>query len=204
MLLSALQEDLDILEAESGREAIEQLQQNPDIELCLLDLTLRGESGLDVLPVLKRTNQKVVIVVVSGDERPTTIHSALAAGAMGYIPKTVSPVVMCHALRLILAGGIYLPKQLIEYQLQNSQDETVDSIKSFHQGLTTRQLDVLHGLSKGWSDRVICQHLKISENTLKGHLAAIYRILDVRNRTQAVIAASNLGISADLGSKTIN
>ncbi|MBI3229140.1 MAG: response regulator transcription factor [Burkholderiales bacterium] len=196
LLLGAMQRDLEILEADSCGEALALMQQHLDIRLCLIDLTLRGENGMSVIALLKDINPAVVTVIVSGDERPATIVAALDAGAMGYVPKSVSPEIMVQALQLVLAGGIYLPSSLLESNQQQSESE--ESADSKLVGLTERQLQVLQCLLRGWPNKLICRDLNISDNTLKGHLAAIYRTLDVKSRTQAVIAAGRLGLRVGL------
>jgi DNA-binding NarL/FixJ family response regulator len=195
MLLSALQHDLEILEAESCQEATAMMHLHSDIRLCLVDLRLRDENGMHVLAVLKEVNPAIIAVVVSGDEAPDSIYAALDAGAMGYVPKSVSPPIMVQALKLVLAGGIYLPPSLLAFKRQDRQ-QTLPPNGA--QELTARQREVLQGLLRGWPNKLISRHLDISDNTLKGHLAAIYRILEVRSRSQAVIAASLQGFVVGL------
>jgi DNA-binding NarL/FixJ family response regulator len=196
LLLGAMQRDLDILEADSCGDALQLMQQHHDIRLCLIDLTLRGENGMSVIALLKEINPAVVTVIVSGDESPATIYAALDAGAMGYVPKSVSPEIMVQALQLVLAGGIYLPPSLIDAKRQESDASDGSNVK--FSDLTERQLQVLQCLLRGWPNKLICRDLNISDNTLKGHLAAIYRTLDVKSRTQAVIEAGRMGLKVVL------
>jgi DNA-binding NarL/FixJ family response regulator len=190
LLLGAMQRDLDILEADSCGDALQLMQQHHDIRLCLIDLTLRGENGMSVIALLKDINPAVVTVIVSGDESPATIYAALDAGAMGYVPKSVSPEIMVQALQLVLAGGIYLPPSLIDAKRQE---------RDAGDGSTAKFSDqVLQCLLRGWPNKLICRDLNISDNTLKGHLAAIYRTLDVKSRTQAVIEAGRMGLKVVL------
>lgn len=193
LLLAALQQDLIILEADCCHAAMAHMQQHADIHLCLVDLHLRNEDGISMLEVLKSHRPEIIAVVVSSDESPTTIYAALDAGAMGYVPKSVNPSVMVQALRLVLEGGIYLPSTLIEFKSQDKR-----AVLSGTAAMTLRQQEVLQGLLRGWPNKTISRHLDISENTLKGHLAAIYRILEVKSRSQAVIAAARHGFKAGL------
>lgn len=194
LLLGAMQRDLEILEADTCAEALSLMREHLDIQLCLIDLTLRGENGMDVIGALKEINPNVVAVIVSGDESPAKIYEALDAGAMGYVPKSVSPEIMVQALQLVLAGGIYLPPSLIENSRQASEEASISKKLS---ELTERQRQVLHCLLRGLPNKLISRDLQISDNTLKGHLAAIYRTLDVKSRTQAVIEAGRLGLRVD-------
>jgi DNA-binding NarL/FixJ family response regulator len=196
LLLRALQRDLTILEASSCQEALDLLTTNLDIELCLIDLSLRGESGMQVITALKEINPKVITVIISGDERPSIIHAALDAGAMGYVPKSVSPEIMVSALQLVLAGGIYLPSVLIRPH-HNNNVKVMPPEDNNALDLTERQTQVMQCLLRGWSNKLICRDLNISDNTLKGHLYAIYRNFGVGNRAQAVIEASKRGLKVE-------
>lgn len=195
LLLVAMQRDVVILEADSCGDALSLMREHLDIQLCLIDLALRGENGLDVIGALKEMNPNVVAVIVSGDESPAKIYEALDAGAMGYIPKSVNPDVMVQALQTVLAGGIYLPPAL----LRNSRAASDHASMSEELNeLTERQRQVLHCLLRGLPNKLISRALHISDNTLKGHLAALYRTLNVKSRTQAVIEAGRLGVLVDL------
>lgn len=191
LLLGSMQQDLEILEADSCQEALTVMHQHLDIRLCLIDLTLRGENGMTVIALLKDINPEAVTVIVSGDERPATIHAALEAGAVGYVPKSARPEIMVQALQLVLAGGIYLPPSLLKDVPEKNHAREAE-VKPLD--LTERQFQVMQLLLRGWPNKLICRDLNISDNTLKGHLAAIYRTLDVSSRTQAVIEAGRRGL----------
>lgn len=200
LLLGSMQRDLEILEADSCQDALAMMRQHQNIELCLIDLSLRGENGMQVIQLLKEINPAVITVIVSGDERPATIRAALEAGAMGYVPKTVSPEIMVQALQLVLVGGIYLPPSLLQAAPEEMEGgiETGGGDNGTVIELTERQVQVLQCLLRGWPNKLICRDLNISDNTLKGHLGAIYRSLNVNNRTQAVIEAGKRGLKVDI------
>jgi DNA-binding NarL/FixJ family response regulator len=188
MLLAPLQEDLTILECGTTAEALALVQAHPDIRLCLLDLSLRGSSGEDAINALREALLGIVIVVISADESPATVYRVLDLGVMGYIPKSVSVEIMTQALKLVLAGGIYLPSSLMEGRRQTGPAPGSET------PLTARQHQVLQCLLRGWPNKLISRHLCLSENTVKTHLSAIYRHLRVTTRSQAVVAARRLGI----------
>lgn len=200
LLLGSMQRDLEILEADSCQDALALMREHQNIELCLIDLSLRGENGMQVIQLLKEINPAVITVIVSGDERPATIRAALEAGAMGYVPKTVSPEIMVQALQLVLVGGIYLPPSLLQAAPEELESgmETGSADNGTVIELTERQVQVLQCLLRGWPNKLICRDLNISDNTLKGHLGAIYRSLNVSNRTQAVIEAGKRGLKVDI------
>ena len=182
MLLATIGQDAVCLEAPTIAEALTLIAQHADIELCLLDLVLKHERGFDAIGQIKALSSSIAIVVVSGAEDSATIRSCIDAGAMSYIPKSVAPEVLTHALQRVLTGAVYLPEQVAS-TLEN--DLTVGS-------LTPRQQQVLQGLSRGLPTKLIARELSLSEHTVKDHIAGIFQALGVRNRTEAVIKASQL------------
>lgn len=183
--------NLTLLPAGSMAEALEVLRTNPDVPLALLDLGLPDSQGLDSLTRLRDAAPLVTAVVLSADERRETIIAAIEAGAAGFIPKTAQGSVLDDALRLVLDGGVYVPRQALDAGgvragAALSPAATLD--------LSPRQLDVLRLLIEGKSNKLICRELNLSESTVKTHLGAIFRRLDVNSRTQAVLAAARLGL----------
>jgi DNA-binding NarL/FixJ family response regulator len=141
--------------------------------------------------------------VLSGYEDPAIMRSALERGVLGFIPKAYSPEVMLSAVRLVLAGGVYVPPMMLtalppgivagvapmrggEPRSSGASSQTLEHLRSV---LTERQVEVLQLLSQGKPNKLIGRSLGISEGTVKIHLAAIFRALNVRNRTEAVVAA---------------
>ena len=129
------------------------------------------------------------IVILSASNQQSDIQRALNAGAMGYIPKESTSSVMLNALKLILAGGIYVPPTLAK-----QINQKVNQSDSIGNDLTPRQLQVLKMVIQGHSNKVIAAELNISEATIKMHVTAILRSLGVSNRTQAAMMAEKLGL----------
>ena len=190
-------------------------QVSDDLALALIDLSMPGAEGLSHVQEVHRRHPELPIIVLSGHEDPITMRQALDSGAMGYIPKAYSPDVMLSAVRLVLAGGVYVPPMMIAGALGGvaptppARPTTAGlaaeplalpaSDLPFHpsrHALTERQVEVLHLLSEGRPNKMIARGLGISEGTVKIHLAAIFRALGVRNRTEAVVAARALRDSA--------
>jgi len=182
MLLATIGQDTTCLEATTIAEALTLIAQHADIELCLLDLVLKHERGFDAIGRVKALSSSIAIVVVSGAEDSATIRSCIDAGAMSYIPKSVAPEVLTHALQRVLTGAVYLPEQVASTLESNL---TVGS-------LTPRQQQVLQGLSRGLPTKLIARELALSEHTVKDHITSIFQAFGVRNRTEAVIKASQL------------
>ena len=182
MLLSTIGHNVLCVEAGSIADALALIAQHPDLQLCLLDLTLKNEHGLGAIQKIKEAAPRVAVVVVSGSDDSDTISSCIDAGAMSFIPKSATPDVLRQALQHILKGAVYLPDQIVS-AMEN---------RSACPQLTPRQLQVLQALSRGLPNKLIAHELGLSEHTIKDHVAAVFAVLGVRNRTEAVIKASQL------------
>ncbi len=164
--------------------ALERARGLPQLELALLDLGLPGFRGIEALQRFQEALPKVRVIVVSATEDAPTVHAALAAGAAGYLPKTVSPKTMVSAVKHVVSGGTYAPA----HTLSHSADTRADS------PLTARQTEILSLVVTGCSNREIADQLQLTEGTVKQHTHAIYQALGVSSRTEALVAAAKLGI----------
>jgi DNA-binding NarL/FixJ family response regulator len=184
MLLRTIDPNAECLEAADLAMARTLLIENPDTQICLLDLALKGESGFDAIRIVKDLVPATMIVVVSGTEEIATIRECINAGAMSYIPKSAPPETLSRGLRHALAGEVYLPEHLV-----GAMEAPVRG-----PSLTPRQHEVLRALSRGLPTKLIARELSISEYTVKEHIATIFEVLGARNRTDAVIRALSLGL----------
>ncbi|MFM9926143.1 response regulator transcription factor [Variovorax sp. H27-G14] len=183
-----------------------------DLDLALIDLNMPGADGQAHIDDIRRRHPAVPVIVLSGYEDPAIMRSALERGVLGFIPKAYSPEVMLSAVRLVLAGGVYVPPMMLtalppgivagvspqagaEAPARggggggSGMGQTLEHLRNV---LTERQVEVLQLLSQGKPNKLIGRSLGISEGTVKIHLAAIFRALNVRNRTEAVVAAQAL------------
>jgi DNA-binding NarL/FixJ family response regulator len=178
-----------------------------DVDLAVVDLNMPGADGYSHIDELRRRHPSVPVIVLSGYEDPALMRGALERGALGFIPKAYSPEVMLSAVRLVLAGGVYVPPMMLSAlppgvvaaspeqpaggtaRSASGGSATLETLRSV---LTERQVEVLQLLSQGKPNKLIGRSLGISEGTVKIHLAAIFRALNVRNRTEAVVAAQTL------------
>jgi DNA-binding NarL/FixJ family response regulator len=133
--------------------------------------------------------------VLSATHDRETVEHALDLGAMGFIPKTANTRVLLEALQLVLAGGVYVPNEPLRASAAMPRRATVTRPEQL--GLTLRQADVLKLLVQGKPNKLICRDLKLSEGTVKVHVSAILRALNVRNRTQVVIELARRGVRLD-------
>lgn len=200
-VLAQFDRDVQVFDADSCSAAAEQIDAHQDLDLVLLDLSLPGSSGLSALESLREQFPTVPVVVLSARDDPGVVVGALDAGAMGFIPKTSSNELMISALRLVFSGGVYVPPQAIssgphdDHAVPDPRSETLPPGMSPSEiGLTERQTEVLALMLQGKPNKVICRDLNLAEGTVKIHVTAILKALGASNRTQAVIAASRLGL----------
>ncbi|TAN56815.1 MAG: response regulator transcription factor [Betaproteobacteria bacterium] len=194
--LASLQGDVEVLEAGNSNQALELAEQHPDLTLVMLDLGLPGMPGLAALEELRVRGCAAPVVVLSGSCERADVIAALNTGAMGFIPKLSSSDVMLQALRLVLAGGIYIPPQALG-MLDGPGGVAAGTTgpKSLQQlGLSERQQQVLALIAQGKPNKVIASDLNIAEPTVKAHITEILRALQVTNRSQAMIVARRFGV----------
>ncbi len=171
-----------------------------ELDLALVDIAMPGTNGYQHVARLREQAPSLPVIVLSGSEDAELMRSLIDLGVLGFIPKAYSPDVMLSAIRLVLAGGIYIPPLLLaNAQAQGWQPteaasprdakHSIDGLRSL---LTERQIDVMRLLSQGKPNKLIARDLGISEGTVKIHLAAIFRALNVRNRVEAVVASRRL------------
>jgi DNA-binding NarL/FixJ family response regulator len=141
----------------------------------------------------------VPVVVLSATEDRDTVLRAINDGAMGFIPKTSRTEVLIAALRLVFSGGVYLPPSVFAAAAHGvAEPRPAASVRSPREaGLTERQAQVLALLVQGKSNKLICRALDLAEGTVKIHVTAILRALNVSNRTEALVAVSRMGLRLD-------
>lgn len=177
-----------IVEARDWIETIAAAAAHPDLSLALVDLRMPGKEGLTALAELLRASPGLPVLVLSASENVQDMRAALRLGAMGYVSKSEASAVMLGAVRLVLDGGLYVPPALANLGAGVPAAPAPSPI------LTERQLDVLRLIVEGKSNKEIARALHLAHATVKVHLAAIFRALEVENRTQAAIAAERLGL----------
>ncbi|MCF9033605.1 response regulator [Acinetobacter nectaris] len=184
-----------IQEKATVKEFYEYLESGAEPDLVLLDLNLPGASGFSALVHVRAQYPAIPIVVVSAHEETSVIRRAITHGAMGYIPKSANPDNISDAITQVLEGDIWLPANISAHHINDacSSDETV--LAERIQSLTPQQFRVLMMVAEGLLNKQIAYDLDVSEATIKAHVTAIFRKLNVQNRTQAVLAISALNIS---------
>lgn len=164
-------------------------------DLILLDLIMPGSNGFELLRDVCNDCMDTPIVVFSGSGDPLHMRRSLDLGAAGFVPKSAGMEVMLSALRLVLAGGIYVPPDVLNKPNVSSAIPAKDIAKGISFGdLTSRQQEILGLLGEGKSNKEIAWQLNLSEHTIKVHVAAVLRVLGVNNRTKAAMVARELGL----------
>jgi DNA-binding NarL/FixJ family response regulator len=177
--LAALDPEPVFLEAGDADGVMALVVSRDDIDLVLLDLRMPGVGSVAGVRQLRERTPGTPIAVISGAEEPGVAAALIGMGVAGFIPKSDAPQTIVDAVRLILSGGVYAPPQLLA---ERGAGQDVPS-------LTERQLEVVRLLARGQSNKEIARALGITEGTVKVHLLSVFRVLGVRNRTQAVLSA---------------
>lgn len=186
LVLKQLGDDLDIVEAGTGKEAASLALSESSLDLVLLDIDLPDGNGLEALLTIHDTKPELPVIMLSAMEDQVTISRAMELGARGYIPKSASGDVMVNSLKLVLSGGVCMPPGF--------GDQGSSGGASAAPTLTRRQLEVLRLMATGNSNKEIAHSLSISENTVRVHISAIISALDATNRTEAAYSAMRLGL----------
>ena len=186
-VLRQIGEDIEILEAGDGASGLAQLAAHAELDCVLLDLRMTGMAGMPALDEIRERHPAVPLVIVSSSEEPADARRALAAGARGYIPKSAGRNTMLAALRLVLAGEVYVPPLALAGEAQSARGRQDTS-------LTERQMDVLRLVCEGLPNREIGQQLDMHEKTVKAHVTAVFKALGVVNREQAIETARASGL----------
>ncbi len=194
-VLTQLAPGLRVLEAANADEVMACLAAVANLDLILLDLFMPGAEGLELLGRVCSSAGSAPVVVLSGSENTAHVRAALDLGAAGYVPKSCRSDVLISALQLVLAGGVYLPAEVLQSPHQPAQSAAtcLPQVDAPCQGLTVRQQEVLRLLGRGWSNKQIARALAVSDNTVKVHVAAVLRLLGANNRTEAVMRAQQQG-----------
>jgi two-component system nitrate/nitrite response regulator NarL len=185
--LRTVADSMQMLEAGDGVAALGCIDEHPDLAAVVLDLRMAGMPGIALLEQLQRHHPDLPALVLSSSEDPDDVRAVLRAGARGYCPKSSNAGTLVAALRLVLSGEVYVPPFMAQAAAAGPGQADIS-------GLTPRQREVLQELCNGRSNKQIANALGMQEKTVKGHISAIFRCLNVVHRLQAVEAARASGL----------
>ena len=190
-------DDAVVVEAGGVTEALEIMGGDP-VDIALVDVRMPDLDGLELLRRMKTEWPTVPVIMLTTYDQPLYVKRALAEGAAGYMLKDATPEDLEQAIRVAISGGgnVLSPRviQTLFDEMNGHSESSLTGHHGAHASLTQRETDILVLLSEGKSNRDISKALFLSEKTVKAHLAAIFRKLGVKNRTQAAMVAVTMGI----------
>jgi DNA-binding NarL/FixJ family response regulator len=181
-LVRQLGKDVEVLDADGSDSALRILHAQPTLALALFDLNMPNGDGATAIALCRAQRPDLKVVAVSGSDNPADMRRVMEAGAHGYISKSAPGSAIVAALQSVLAGSRHFPAAVEDPQAAAQEA-----------GLTLRQMEVLALLCEGRSNKEVARALNLAEQTVKVHVTAIFKLLKVVNRTQAVLAARELG-----------
>jgi len=215
-VIQGLGDDVTVVGVDNADAARATLQSDDSFDLVLLDLALGDVDGFDVLAEFRNTYPALPVVVVSASDRASDVIRAIDLGAMGFVPKRSSNAALFEALRMVMSGALYVPPNMLGLELrappppgdtvpavmrssseaplgERAKPEPQQEVSTLaNVGLTPRQSEVLALLLQGLPNKLIARELNLSVETVKDHVAAVLRALNVSSRTQAVLAVSQM------------
>jgi DNA-binding NarL/FixJ family response regulator len=207
---------IEVAGAGSAAAARRAMAEDSERDLVLLDLALGDADGFELLAELRNTYPAVPVVVVSASERTSDVIRAIDLGAMGFVPKSSSHAELHEALRMVMTGSMYVPPSMLGIDFARvrrdmaaeaeaaaaaggaplgaaARPEAHQKVPTLQElGLTPRQSEVMGLLLQGLPNKLIARQLNLSVETVKDHVAAVLRALNVSSRTQAVLAVSQM------------
>ena len=202
LILSDNYPDAQLVFAKDYSEIFKIIDEQKDFNLVLTDLAMPGSQWLDAIQKIHLTLPETPIIILSAVFDKEIVQKSIEIGAAGYISKASSNAVIISAVNLVLSGGVYIRPELKQNTNQNKFDllkqveqipETQD-VKEKVKILSPRQIDVIRLISQGKSNKQIAYELGLTEGTVKLHVTAILKLLNVYNRTGAVVEATHLGL----------
>lgn len=205
--------NIELITAQSYTDIFSIFENNTDFDLIITDLAMPGANWLTAINKIHTTLPETPIIIISAVFDKEILQQTLDIGVAGYIPKTSSNSLIVSAINLVLAGGVYIPHELL-YATKNTpisaekQKEYIAPLKTLEKitintsetplkGLTDRQIDIVKCIAEGLSNKQIAYKLNLTEGTVKVHITVILKVLNVKNRTSAVIEAAKRGYISD-------
>ena len=202
IILTDFDKSAELVKAKNYTELLSIIEKEQSFDLILTDLAMPGAVWLDALKQIHEKLPETPIIILSAVFEREIVQKTIELGASGYIPKTSSNAIIISAVNLVLSGAVYIPAELLndtpssefnELKKLENISESVD-VNEKIKILSPRQLEVLQLIASGKSNKQIAFELGLTEGTVKLHITAILKILNVYNRTGAVAQATTLGL----------
>ncbi|NDV92898.1 response regulator [Alteromonas sp. 345S023] len=182
-----------IIEAGSLDDALDKLNQFDSVDLVLLDLNMPGGEYFNGIISLREQYPDIPIGVVSGSDSVEVVAQVMILGAQGFIPKVTPTREIAQAIMDMIGGKKWLPEGM-EAELETVDDELKLLLQRFRE-LTPKQIQVLSFLRAGLMNKQIAHEMNVTEATIKAHISAILRKLEINTRTQAVLLMDKLQLN---------
>lgn len=176
----------------SPLDALRTLRHTCAYDLILCDLNLPEMNGIDFIQKLFRQDSWIPVAIISASENVADISCAIDAGAAGFINKSLNKNELHAALRQLIAGTQYVPPSYARFQNFGNERDDSYSRTARQMGITRKQFQVLTYMSQGLSNQEISDKMSVAISTVKTHTKALFRVLDVSNRTACILHATRL------------
>ncbi|MBP5698362.1 MAG: response regulator transcription factor [Alphaproteobacteria bacterium] len=205
-------QNLEIISAQNYSDIFTIIKQHEHFDLIITDLAMPGANWLTAIKQIHETFPETPLIIISAVFDKEILQQTLDIGVAGYIPKTASNSLIMSAINLVLAGGVYLPHDLLYSSKKQSQEShplpdsnpikvleksSAELSEASPKGLTGRQIEIIKCIAEGLSNKQIAYKLNLTEGTIKVHITLILKALNVKNRTSAVIEAARRGYISD-------
>lgn len=162
-------------------------------DLVLLDLNMKGTSGIEILSSIKNFDPSIKVVMLTVSDSPNDLLQAIKTGADGYFLKDLEPEEILENIKRAVEGQVVLSPVLTNALAEALKEKKEEPSRSLH-GLTEKELMVLKGVSQGLSNKLIARELDISDGTVKVHVKHILKKLNFHSRVEAAIWVSENNI----------
>lgn len=186
--------EIELVFAHSYTDIFKILEKDRNFTLVMTDLAMPGGKWLESISQIHTLLPEVPIIVLSAVFDKEIVQKTIDLGVSGYIPKTSSNMIIISAVNLVMSGGVYIPPELLNSKIKADMGYNSSVTTETQQILTPRQIEVIKKVAEGKSNKQIAYELGLSEGTVKLHVTAILKILNVNNRTGAVREAEHQGL----------
>lgn len=185
LLTSLFPPTLNFLEAENGWQAIDLLEEHPDVNVILLDIQMEELNGIDTLREMRKRGWKTPVIVLTQYDEQALVQHLLELGISGFLHKNSDPAELAAAIRMAVAGGVYYNDLLPD-------QKPVGDLRNLN--FSARELEIVQLLARGLTSREIASRLYLSTDTVDEHRQRILQKTNTRNVAELVGLAARVGI----------